>query len=71
MPWLAKYAGADGWPKCKGIFEDKDDALDCLDQMEMRPEEYPRAHLEWSDMKGMLTLGKVRKLFDECSEAWK
>ena len=31
MVWLASYIGKEGYIENKGMFEDKDDALDCLD----------------------------------------
>ena len=71
MPWLASYYGTDGYIKNRGMFEDKDDALACLDQMKMRPEEYPDAHVRWVDREKILTRDDMEKLFEEYSGMWR
>ena len=71
MVWLASYVGKDGYIKNKGMFDNKDDALDCLDQMEMREDEYPDAHVRWVDRDKILTRDDMERLFEECSGMWR
>lgn len=71
MVWLASYDGADGYIKNKGMFDNKDDALDCLDQMKMMEEEYPNAHVRWVDREKILTKDDLEKMFEEYSGMWR
>ena len=71
MVWLASYVGKEGYIENKGMFDNKEDALDCLEQMKMRGEEYPNAHVRWVDRDKILTKDDLEKLFEEYAGVWR